>query len=321
LSHATTSSGSVQRNLTKSIFVTVPAGAKALQVNLAGIATGSQTRFVAFSPYGVPVDSTSSLQCYTNFSDRAACNPTSRAYADPIPGVWEIEVESRRTSPFLDNPYRLSAAVQGVTVTPKTVVLGSVTAGLPSPVSWTVRNDFGPVTVHAVGGSLGSSLGKRPTIANHQKVTSTVDVPAGATRLDVSIGNPSDLGADLDLFVEKDGVEVGSSADGDSEESVSISNPAAGTYTVIVDGFDVPAGTTAFDYRDVFFSPALGSVAVSTSATTLQAGASTSVSGTVTADGTPAAGRQLFGEMNVLSSEDAVLGTGSVLITAVTPAP
>jgi len=317
--HATTTSGTVQRNLTRSVFVTVPVGAKALQVNLAGIATGSQTRFVAFSPYGVPIDSTSSLQCYTNFSDPAACKPTSRAYADPIPGVWEIEVESRRTSPFLDNPYRLSAAVQGVTVAPETVVLPSVTAGVPSPVSWTVRNDFGPVTVHAVGGPLGSSLSSRPTIADGALQEYDVVVPAGASRLDVSIGNASNLGADLDLYVLLNGVEVASDADGDSEESVSISNPAAGTYTVQVDAFDVPGGTTDFDYRDVFFSPALGNVAVPSATTSLAPGATTTVSGTVTASGTPAAGRQLFGEMNVLSSEGAVLGTGSVQISGVTP--
>ena len=29
----------------------------------------------------------------------------------------------------------------------------------------------------------------------------TVEVPEGASRLDVSIGNTSDLGADLDLYV------------------------------------------------------------------------------------------------------------------------
>lgn len=317
--HATTTSGTVQRNLTKSIFVTVPAGAKALQVNLAGIATGSQTRFVAFSPYGIPIDSTSSLACYTNFSDPAACKPTSRAYLDPIPGVWEIEVESRRTTPFLDNPYRLSAAVQGVTVTPKVVVLDSVKAGSPSPVSWTVRNDFGPVTVQAVGGPLGSSSSQRPTIAQGDLQVHEVVVPAGATRLDVSIGNTSDLGADLDLYVYLGSTLVASDADGDSEESVSISNPVAGPYTVEVDGYAVPAGTTLFDYRDVFFSPALGNVAVPATTTALVAGGSTTVSGTVTANALPEAGRQLFGEMNVLSSEGAVLGTGSVQITAVTP--
>ena len=77
-------------------------------------------RFIAFNPYGVPVDPTATTACYTNFSDAAACKPTSRAYANPLPGVWELTVESRRTSPFLENPYKLTAAVQGVTVNPAT---------------------------------------------------------------------------------------------------------------------------------------------------------------------------------------------------------
>ena len=318
-SYATSASGSVQRNLTESIFVTVPEGAKALQVDLSDVAEGSQTRFIAFHPYGIPIESTSSLECYTNFSDPLSCNPTSRSYANPLPGVWELEVESRRTTPTLDNPYTLTAAVQGVTVTPEVVVLDSVRTGVPSPVSWSVRNDFGPVTVHAAGGPLGSSLSRRPTIAHLATLEFEVVVPAGASRLDVSIGNPSDPGADLDLFVLLGDVEVGFDADGDSEESVSISDPAPGTYTVLVDGFDVPAGTTAFDYLDVFFSPELGNLAVPAATTALAPGGTTTVSGTVTANVSPATGRQLFGEMNVLSSEGAVLGTGSVRITSVTP--
>ena len=44
----------------RACFVTVPEGARALQVDLGGIATGSQTRFIAINPYGVPVESTAS---------------------------------------------------------------------------------------------------------------------------------------------------------------------------------------------------------------------------------------------------------------------
>ena len=80
-------------------------------------------------------------------------------------------------------------------------------------------------------------------------------MPAGATRLDVAINNTSDPGADLDLFVyNAAGALAGQSADGDSNESVSLANPAAGTYTVVIDGYSVPAGTTQYDYRDVFYS-------------------------------------------------------------------
>lgn len=312
--------GSVDRNLYKSYFVTVPEGAAALQVNLSGLAADSQTRFIAFNPWGIPVDSTSSLGCYANFSDPAACNPTSRAYENPLPGVWEIEVESRRTSPLLANPFQLSARIQGVTVAPAVIELPSVTAGVPTPVTWTLTNNYGPVRVQARGGPLGSSFSARPSIATGETDTYTVEVPAGATRLDVSIGNTGDPGADLDLFVYRDGVEVGREADGDSEESVTLLDPPAGTYTVEVVGYDVPAGTTEYDYRDVFFSPALGSVDVPEAFVTLANGATTTITGTVTAQATPAAGRQLFGEMTVVTHEGAVVGRGAVRIGTVTAA-
>ena len=51
----------------------------------------------------------------------------------------------------------------------------------------------------------------------------------------------------------------------------------------------------------------------------LAAGASTPVTGAVTAKVAPAAGRQLFGEMRVVSTAGAVLGTGSVMVGSVTP--
>ncbi|HSO65988.1 MAG TPA: S8 family serine peptidase, partial [Ornithinibacter sp.] len=313
-SFSVTATGEVERNLVKRHFVTVPEGAKALQVNLGGIATKSQVRWIAFNPYGIPVDSTATTQCYTNFGT-PTCNPASRAYANPIPGVWELIVEARRTSPFLENPYRLTAAAQGVTVSPATQTV-TAPVGTATPVTWTVTNDFGPVTVTPEGGSLGSALAERKSIGDGEVQEFEVVVPAGAERLDVAIGGTSDLGADLDLYVyDEAGDLVGQSADGDSEESVSIITPAAGTYTVEVDGYSVPSGSTEYDYRDVFFSSALGTLAVPGGAIDLGTGESAPIPGTLTAAAPAATGRQLFGEMNVMSPAGAVLGTGSVLVT------
>ncbi|WP_319463811.1 S8 family serine peptidase [Micromonospora sp. RTP1Z1] len=312
-----TTSGSVDRNGFTSYFVNVPAGASALQVNMSGLAGGSQTRFIAFNPYGVPVESTSSLGCYSNFSNPAACKPDERDYANPMPGLWEIEVESRRTSPLLENPFTLSATVQGVKVDPATVELPSVTAGQATPVTWNLTNAFGPVTVTGKGGPLGSAAVSRPTIADGEQQTYHVTVPAGATRLDVAINNPSDPKADLDLVVQRNGVKVASSADGDSDESVSIANPAAGTYDVIIDGYSVPAGTTAYDYRDVFYASALGSLDAAPTTATLANGAGASLTGSVTAQSAPAAGRRLFGELLVVTDQGAVVGRGNVSIGTV----
>jgi hypothetical protein len=310
--------GSVDRNSYRSYFVTVPEGATALQVNMSGIATGSQIRFMAINPYGLPVEDTSSLNCYTNFSDQAACKPQERDYANPLPGIWEIEVEARRTSPALNNPFELTARVQGVTVNPAVVDLPNVQPGTATPVTWNVTKKFGPVNVSGQGGPLGSAFSSREEIAHHGGKTYHVTVPAGATRLDVAIGNVSDPGADLDLYVSNEpGVEVGRSADGDSEEAVSLVNPAPGTYEIFVDGFDVPAGTTQFDYRDVFFSPGLGSVTVPKKVVSLANGASTTITGSVTAQSAPADGRKLFGEMAVVTDEGAVVGRGNVAIGSI----
>jgi subtilisin family serine protease len=309
--------GEVDRNSFQSYFVTVPPGAAVLQVNLAGIATGSQTRFITFNPHGVRQEDSSSPFCYTNFSDPAVCKPQERSYENPVPGVWEIEVESRRTSPALNNPYQLTARIQGVKVEPPVIELPTVTAGQPTPVSWKVTNEFGPINVSAQGGPLGSLSEQRPTIADGEVQTFDLVVPVGATRLDVRIGNPSDPGADLDLYVFRDGVQVDFDADGDSEESVSIPNPAAGTYTIEIDGFAVPTGTTAYDYRDVFFASALGTISVPSTVVPLANGASTTISGTVTASTVPTGGRSLLGEALIVTDEGAVVGRAGVAIGSV----
>ncbi|MFC0028912.1 S8 family serine peptidase [Micromonospora chaiyaphumensis] len=309
--------GSVERNSFTSYFVTVPEGAGALQVNLSGIATGSQTRFIAINPYGVPVESTASTACYTNFSDAAACKPQERDYQNPIPGVWEIEVEARRTSPALDNPFQLQARVQGVTVEPAVVELPSVTAGTPTEVSWSLTNAFGPVQVTGVGGPLASVHAERPSIAEGARQEYTVDVPAGATSFTARIGNPSDLSADLDLSVFLGATRVGQSADGDSEEAVTLTNPAAGTYRVVIDGYAVSDPTTAYDYRDSFAAPALGSLSAPSTPLALANGATATLTGTVTANATPAAGRELYGDLAVTTVEGAVVGRGSVEVGAV----
>ncbi|MEO7269583.1 MAG: S8 family serine peptidase [Knoellia sp.] len=317
-SFAVSKTGSVERNLHQRLFVNVPAGAKALQVNLGNYADGSQVRWIAYNPYGNPVESTSSLACYTNFNAGGGCNATSRSYSNPLPGIWELQVEARRTTPTLKNPFTLTASAQGVVVNPAVQTIASAQVGVPAPVSWTVTNQFAPVTIAPQGGPLGSAVAGRKTIANHALSSFTVTVPAGATKLVAKIGNPSDPGADLDLFVRNAaGAIVAQQADGDSEEAVTINNPAAGTYTVQVDGYSIPSGSTQYDYLDVFYSTGLGTLTVPATTTDLATGASAPVTGAVTVAAVPAAGRQVSGELSVLSSGGALLGTGQVLIGSV----
>ncbi|QEU94354.1 serine protease [Streptomyces kanamyceticus] len=319
-SYTFSASGATQRNSTTSYFVTVPKGAKSLEVSLGGLKDKSQTRFIAVHPYGVPLDSTSSIVCYPNYENPAnTCRPDLRSYADPQAGVWEIEVESRRTSPLLDNPYKLNVAALGVAFDPAVQTLPEAKVGTPAPVSWKATNDFAAVDGKLKGGSLGSSKSARPTIKQGDTQVTEVVVPAGAERLDVAIGSTADVAADLDLAVKKDGVVVGSSAEGDSEESVSLTKPAAGTYTIEVAGYSVPSGSTAYDYRDVFFSDALGKVTVDESKQIkLGNGATAGVDAKVEAKAPAAAGRELFGEVSLLNAGGTVAGSGSVKVAKVT---
>ena len=322
LKYTYSASGTAQRNSTTSYFVTVPEGAKTLEIAMSGLKATSQTRFIAIHPYGVPADPTSTVNCYPNYNNPAnTCRPDVRSYADPQPGVWEIEVESRRTSPLLDNPYKLDVAVLAANFDPETVTVPEAKIGTPATASGKVTTELAGLEGKLVGGPLGSSRTERPAIRTGETHETTVEVPAGAASLDVAIGNVSDTAADLDLAVyDEKGTRVAQSADGDSEESVSVASPAAGTYTIEVVGYSVPAGSTDYDYRDVFFSATLGSVTVGGSAPVkLGTGDSATVSGDVTVAAAAPEGRAFFGRVQLVNARGTVAGLGNVAIEKVVP--
>jgi len=146
-----------------------------------------------------------------------------------------------------------------------------------------------------------------------------VEVPADAAEFTARIGNPANAAADLDLYVFRGTSLLGSSADGDSEEAVTLTNPAPGTYRVVVEGYAVDGvgGSTAYDYRDSFSAAALGTLSAPSTQLALGHGATGSVTGTVTAQASPAAGRELQGELAMVTSEGAVVGRGAVAIGSV----
>jgi len=325
-----TISGSVARNQTVSYFFEVAPGTPAFKVDFTGpdgTAGTGQARFLRFHPYGIPLDNTSSLSCYSPpvvpSGSCAGGTPNSRTVSNPQPGVWEVTVEARRTSDAAFTPFTLTGSVLGASVSPNPDEIASATVGVPVSRSYTITNLFGAFTGAAVGTPLGSAFRARPTIANLEQQQYAIAVTAGSTSLRATIGKPSDAGADLDLFVYNcttgPCVLAGQSADGDSEESVTIANPAAGNWMVLVDGFAVPAGSTAYDYVDVFANPGFGSVAVTDANALRPAGAVWTVPGTVTANAVPAAGRVLLGQVQVRTDSNVLIGTGDVIVQSVTP--
>jgi hypothetical protein len=323
-----TKTGTIGRAQQLTHFVRVPAGVPALKVDFSGPTTAAgtgQARFLRWHPYGLGIDSNAVSSCYQPPQvPGGTCttgSPTSRTTGAPLAGVWELTVDARRSSDTDFAPYTMTASILGATVSPNPDVIPSATAGVPIARSYTITNVFGPFTGRAAGSTLGSANRLTPTIANLEQQQFPVTVTAGSTSLRATIGGTSDPAADLDLFVfnctSGTCVQAGSNADGDSEESVTIANPAAGLWVVLVDGFAVPAGTTTFNYIDVFVNTAFGSVAVTDVNALRAAGASWTVPGSVTANTAPAAGRVLFGNVRVLTDANVQVGSGDVIVQSV----
>ena len=178
-------------------FVTVPEGATALQVNLGGIATGSQTRFIAINPYGVPVESTSRLDCYTNFSDAARRASRRRGRTqNPMPGVWELEVESRRTSPIAEQPVHAHRRGPGRHGRP-----GDGRAAAASPPAWPHAGHLDGHERLRSGHGHAAPAARSAARLRAGRPSPTATSPGvhgrgagGRQRLDVTIGNTTDLG-------------------------------------------------------------------------------------------------------------------------------
>ncbi|PRX50360.1 subtilase family protein [Prauserella shujinwangii] len=319
-------SGEIGRNQATSVFVRVPEDASSLKVEMAagGPPGEGQVRFLRYDPTGVPIDSNSSLNCF-NPDAGGGCaggTPTSRVVTDPMPGVWEIVIEARRTSDVPVAPWSITASVQGTTVSPDPDVIAEAPLGEPVDREYTVTNELGEFTGRLTGGPLDSARIERPTIADGGTTEFTVPVPAGSTALTATIGNTSDVGADLDLLVYD--CTSGScaladyDADGDSEESVTVPDPAAGEWRIVIDGYAVPSGSTEFDYLDLFAAPGLGTIAVDDADQVRPEGATWTVPGTVTAQAQPGDGRVLRGLVTVRTAENQRIGSGTVIVESVT---
>jgi hypothetical protein len=74
----------------------------------------------------------------------------------------------------------------------------------------------------------------------------------------------ADPAADLDVYVidctGKECRNPQTDSDPVGDEVVTVQNPAAGKWKVVVDGASVPSGSTTFSYLDVVFNPSYGAV-------------------------------------------------------------
>jgi Subtilase family len=332
--YSVTKVSTIERGQTKHYFFRVPPGTPALKVDMVGggLAAGAGAiRFLRWHPWGLGIDSNAASNCYNpNFGGCTTGNPLSRTVLNPQAGVWEVSIDAHRRSddfPGAPAPFTLTATILGASVSPNPDVIASATIGVPIARNYTLTNLFGAFTGRAVGTNLGSARLGPFDIDHHEVNEYEVTLPAGVSSLRATIGSPSDPAADLDLFVydctagPASCVLRGQAADGDSEESVTITTGLnAGAWKVVVDGFNVPAGNTSYKYIDVFLkAPSFGSISI-TDANALRAtGAVWNVPGSIIANEAPAAGRVLYGNVEVRTDTNILVGSGDVIINSVTP--
>jgi hypothetical protein len=326
-SYQFTTSGQVGRNATSHFFVRVPSGAGALKVDLSGGGATSgagQIRFLRFDPQGIPIDSNASTNCY-NPDAGAGCGggtATSRSTVNPLPGVWELVVEARRTSDVLQAPFTLTATLIGVTISPNPDVIASAAINSPLQRTYTLTNRYGAFTGRLVGGgALASTESQRPSIAEQTQLQFPVTIPSGVSSFTAQTGNAADAGADIDLYVFRcapNCVQVGASTGGTAVEQVTLANPAAGQYVLLVDGFAVPSGSTAFDLTDSWTSAALGSLTSTDTDAAHASGSTWTAPAVLVVQGQPGAGRTLTGTLSVQTDSGTVVGVGRLVVQEVT---
>ena len=269
----------VPRPEMRSFFYNVPAGVNALRVDIeqprrdVSVAvvrpdtrTANATRVAPAAGGG-----------FGGGGGAARSNRVSYIVNDPMPGVWEVrlsdladtqtfdamQAEKDEAAPPTPATVTVSAIAADVALAPAAATLALKSSGTAIE-SVSISNRLAAFNGRLVGLPLGAARRERPTIAHKQQLEYTIDVPAGSTSLLVRVSNVADRNADLDLYVVDCSGTTCRNAETDSDpigdEIVTVQNPAAGKWKVIVDAPHVPAQSTSFDYIDVVFSPSFGVV-------------------------------------------------------------
>jgi hypothetical protein len=312
--YSVTETGTPDRADKKSFFVNVAEGTSALQ--LSETITSGRTRLDVVDPFGVPY--LLSLPCGCALDYTTAPGTKALSIPNPMPGVWEVDIEASRTAPAATSNTSFTASELGVSVSPSSWVVPGAQTGHTYTQHFSFTNLLGSFTGAASGTSLGSAFKAQPTATDpaggpDPTQEFPITVPAGATSLHVEIGNPAEPNTDLDLYLfDPNGNLVKQSAGSTPNEKVTVANPIAGTYTAVVDDFAVGGGgTTTYDYLDVISLPGLGSITTNDTAAPHAAGSTWSADASVTPQGSAGSGRFLLGYVQVTSG-GSVIGRAEV---------
>jgi hypothetical protein len=300
----------VPRPEMRSYFYRVPAGVSSLQIVL-----DSSKREVQLAVIKPDTRTASATRIVAERAGRgggggggggenAMLPPATYIVANPMPGVYELrltDIEDTRTFDWKASeagtpvpPTKVRLTVSALAAGPAASVVaanptdqGSGQSAAQQAREMDASNDLTLIsrmsdfTGKATSYPLGSAYIARPTIREHQQHVYEIEVPPGSAALRVTVGNPSDATADLDVYVydctKKECRTGGASADPGSDETVTVQHPAAGKWKVVVEGASMSSGQTEFDYSDVVFNQVYGMVAVTDTTAKHQQGSSWTV--------------------------------------------
>ena len=195
---------------------------------------------------------------------------TTHVIHDPMPGVWEIRMSDIADTQTFD--WEQARKDEPVPPTPATLTVSALAVeAAPIPDSSGVRevrltNRMASFTGRVTSSAAGSARRERLALTEGEQRVFEIEVLPGSEALIVALGDPEDGGADLDLNLfdctdEEEGCQAAKvDADPVGAERILHFDPAPGRWTVVVDAFSVPSGTTAVDYLDVVLNPAYGAV-------------------------------------------------------------
>ncbi len=307
----------------RSVFVSVPPGTSAL--SFSGSTPDGPVRLTAVSPD-------------RDYLYACVYPPTSApcAVGRPLPGVWEINLSNT------DMTYDEAASrpIKPKVVKLAVAALGADIEASPAP-GWIKPDGTVSFPVHltsrlaalstaaASSVALGSAFQSSRTIMQGEQQIFSVDVPKGATSLiaRVQAANPR---ADLDVYLlDCTGLKsspVAAPADRmnggktppmptvpcvprakaagvDSGGEVEVSDPATGTWTIVVDAYSVLGGSVSYEYMDAFTHPRFGTLSVSDIADNRASGSTWTAGAHAWAANLPEAPRKLYGRITVTSRE------------------
>jgi subtilisin family serine protease len=233
---------SVKVNVEQGTALRVRAGT--VQQHFSNLKPGQRHEII----YHVTPNTSQVTLCLRNVTPSLPLAEQNRIFGDNV----LLTVHSAKTSAIFLNGYVVYTFTSGGTFpvnNPETGLLRVTVSG-----SYTNAGTIsGDVSIHSVADPL-PGFTEKGEIADGQLLTFRVDIPAGVSVADFRLGFREDWSnypaSDVDMYlIRPDGSFDFSGATFDDPERVSVSGPMAGTWHVLVDGFEIPTGTDKFELR------------------------------------------------------------------------